>query len=585
MFYSICKYIDFYGEIRRNTEENLYVFSLHNLPMIMIKYILITFTIIASVSCVNKNRELSTAILLQAEQVLASNPDSAMVLLDSFNPFSLSEYHLNIYHLLDIEAKEKKSFNLAAETEIFSAFEYFRKKKMYDNAALSAYYCAKVLQKQKQYAQAMEYCIIAEELVDKTGNYSIKALNLCLQGELLSEQILIDKAQLKYKEAIDLYTEIGEPQKEIVIYRSLGHSYLFKNNPDTALIYYTKGLEKAEEYNNSEEISMLLQSIGLAYQEKGDYNMSLSFFYNSKEHYASKENTARIHLSFANTFNALQIKDSAIFHINKSLEILDGDNSDLTLMASIYYYKSFIDDDADNCNAALESSRIYGNYLTSLIIRNNEQTVYETEKKYKYEQVKIEKDKLTILNLRIIMYFFIAFTAVILISIFIYAKYRNNRIALTEAEEKAFSLVEIANRYDKTQESAKNTLFDHLNILKNAALLQEHLKAPKNQINQRFIERLNEVLYGQSTINWDKLYVLMNKLHNGFLDQLHSKYPQLDNSEYQILCLIYTDFSNLEIAATLTFKVGTVNVKTSRIRRKLNIPNSGNIIEFLNNDR
>lgn len=72
----------------------------------------------------------------------------------------------------------------------------------------------------------------------------------------------------------------------------------------------------------------------------------------------------------------------------------------------------------------------------------------------------------------------------------------------------------------------------------------------------------------------------MNKLHDGFLDLLHKSYPELDNEEFNVCCLIYNDFSNTEISIITGLSNRTITSRRSSIRKKIGIDDYGNINEF-----
>lgn len=105
-----------------------------------------------------------------------------------------------------------------------------------------------------------------------------------------------------------------------------------------------------------------------------------------------------------------------------------------------------------------------------------------------------------------------------------------------------------------------------------------------NKPGKLLIKRFNEIAYGSGSIDWDILYGIINSVNNGIFDTVKAKYPNLDNVEFKILCLIYSKFSGTEIAAITQLSINTVRMRTTYIRKKLTIEKYGDIIDFINKE-
>jgi DNA-binding NarL/FixJ family response regulator len=113
--------------------------------------------------------------------------------------------------------------------------------------------------------------------------------------------------------------------------------------------------------------------------------------------------------------------------------------------------------------------------------------------------------------------------------------------------------------------------------------LETYLKDDEKQKGKKLLQKFNEVVYGERTLDWDLLYKKMNTINNNSFDYIRNALPQLDELEFRICCLIYSDFKNTEIALALNYGVNTVQVKKSAIRKKLRITSYGNIRDYLSN--
>ena len=106
-------------------------------------------------------------------------------------------------------------------------------------------------------------------------------------------------------------------------------------------------------------------------------------------------------------------------------------------------------------------------------------------------------------------------------------------------------------------------------------------KEDERKKGEPLIRKFNEVVYGQKELDWEVLYQKLNQISNGFFGQFKNQFPQLDESEFRICCLLYVDFNNTEIAIILNYSTNTVQTKKSLIRKKLNIKTYGNIHHFM----
>ena len=103
-----------------------------------------------------------------------------------------------------------------------------------------------------------------------------------------------------------------------------------------------------------------------------------------------------------------------------------------------------------------------------------------------------------------------------------------------------------------------------------------------NKQGKSLIRSFNVIAYGNEIIVWDVIYKIINTINGELFDKLKDKYPDLDENEYRICCLIYSKFNSNEIAVITQLSINTVHVKTTTIRKKLGIEKYGNIVDFIN---
>lgn len=154
---------------------------------------------------------------------------------------------------------------------------------------------------------------------------------------------------------------------------------------------------------------------------------------------------------------------------------------------------------------------------------------------------------------------------------------------VNEAEKKISHLNNLALGYDEIRKTFRDTLLHHFDILKKSAVLQMYLRKDEIKQGEKLLSKFNDIVYKQQELDWDMLYDTMNELHDGFFDELKKIVPTLDDNEFKICCLIYSDFTNQEIGIIMKFSSSTITHKRSSIRRKMGLHDYSNISEYLKN--
>lgn len=83
------------------------------------------------------------------------------------------------------------------------------------------------------------------------------------------------------------------------------------------------------------------------------------------------------------------------------------------------------------------------------------------------------------------------------------------------------------------------------------------------------------------TTQWNNFYKHIDLSFNGFYTLLKKNFPQLNEKELQLCCMMIAEFKTEEIAAIWMQSIYTVHKYKTNIRKKINAPESCNIISFL----
>lgn len=536
--------------------------------------------LILGISCQNQSKRVEQ-IIKKAEKVLEHKPDSTLALLHEIaSAEKLSKRIYYQYYLLEIQAKYKSYKDIKSDTLIFTVRDYYREKKDIENAALATYYSGKVLQEQKNYEKAIEEFLKADYYFKQTKNLNLKGLCQSAIGKIYYDQLLKEKALIHFKLAKNYFHQAKDYKNEIIAYNLIGNCLLMQEKIDSAFISYHDAIKLADKYSYKKEQAGLRVSLGVGYREIQNWEQSESFFREAWVLINDSIQKAKLSINLAQLFELQGKNDSSVYYLQKALTFL-SQQSDNYIAAKIYKTWSDVEIKANNFQEALKMYERYSDYLTLIFEENKNRAVLEIEKKYNYQLVENRNKQLLIERQRILL-FLLLLLIVFLVFVFLVFRYSvKNRRKLEDTEQKVRQLKKLASSFDDKEESYRNVLIQHMDIIKKAALLEGYLNEDERKKGQSLLRKFNEVVYGQKKLDWELLYQTLNKLSAGYFGRFKEQFPLLEESEFRICCLLHVDFNNTEIAIILNYSINTIQAKKSLIRKKLGINSYGNIQDFM----
>ena len=521
-------------------------------------------------------------ILQKAETLIEQHPDSALVLLEEIpNPQSLKKSLYYRYSLLQLQAKDKSYQDITSDTLLFDIQKYYEKKNDLEKAALASFYCGRVRQEQGRYEEALEIYLDAEKYLNQRHNDNLKGLVQSAIGSIYYKQFLKDKAINHYKLAKDYFHQAGNYNNEISSINMIGNCLLILEKTDSAFTYYNEALALADSIKVNKLQAVARQSLGVAFRELGSYEQAIYFLRQAMTFSPDSLNYAKLAANLARVYELQDKNDSAVYYLQKALTYLPGEqHSDLT--ANIYATWSAIEEKDNNYAEALDKYKLYNKYLAQIISDNKNEAIIEIEAKYDFQLIENHNKQLLIERQRMLIYSLGVLLLCVLFILWVSRRAEMRRKELTEAEHKIAQMQKMVSRYNEKENSFRDVLIHHFEILKKTALLKSYINENERKNGKQWLRKFNEVVYGEKDLNWDLLYEALNNAGNGILEQLRKRLTQLDESEFRICCLLYVGFNNTEIALVLNYRLNTVEVKKSTIRKKLGIESRGNIRDFFN---
>ncbi|GAB6008243.1 tetratricopeptide repeat protein [Dysgonomonas reticulitermitis] len=520
-------------------------------------------------------------VLTNVEALVDQYPDSALRLLDT----EILEKNLDRdayykYILLYTQARDRKNMDIKNDTLIFQVRDYYLNKKDLLKIAKSYYYSGRVLESQNKKEDALSMYLDAELYALQTENDRLKGDIEYSIGAINHKKYLKDEAISRFKLSAQYYHKSANYKNEFQAHNGIGTAFLFKKELDSSFFYLDKSLLLAQSIKDSAGQGFALQNIGIAYRMTKDYQSARAKFKQAIPLFKKNEDKARIYLNIAYSFNDERNRDSTLYNINNSLELIKGDETS-SLRSMIIQLQSRIEENDKNYEKALAFQKEYADYLQKIFKEANNQAVLDIQKKYDFEVIQnennrllIEKQSASLIRLGLIV-------LVLGMSIFIYWKNVKNKEALTDAELKISQLNDMAESFNKKENSFKKVLLEHFDILKKVALLEGHMRDDEKKQGQKLLKKVNEIIYKQESLDWNMLNDTMNQLYNGFPEKLQEKFPQLEDAEVRICCLVYAGLNNNEISILMEWTINTIQMKKSIIRKKIGVEGYGNLSDFL----
>lgn len=122
-------------------------------------------------------------------------------------------------------------------------------------------------------------------------------------------------------------------------------------------------------------------------------------------------------------------------------------------------------------------------------------------------------------------------------------------------------------------------------MLKQLGIIKMVAETPTEQ-NREMLRKISSI-DGETNgelVDWEKVFEMIDSLYSGFYSKLHRQYGELlTPREEQIIVLMIAGFSTKEISVITGQTTSTVYVRKSSIRKKLGVPEKEDIVVFLKN--
>ena len=543
-------------------------------------YVLGAVVVLCVASC-SKSMSHDTS-LDKAEQLMRSNPDSALAILESIDHADIKADSLKAkLYYLKAYGHVRRNRSMIADSLISFAHNYYRGKDivkdMRSGLAL-AWYKFWIGDTSGSIAM-LDSLAELHDVPDSLMAQTLRIRVLLGASEYQGQQI-IPLAKRLYQLETDSLRRIEAK------YMLMG-GYLYAGMVDSALNIETELIDYARrhklgdwEFQFAVERAQLLSEAGR--EDESDSLIGEIF------RKAGPENGGADLLHFQYALNALNRGDvsSAVSHIAIADSLADkmrGDDDP--------YFRSY----SNMLHAMVDLKRTGRVKLIQITGLNNRQT--ERFNRMKASQWESERGALNQQNRALALKAESRQKTVIILVVSIFALIilgcsawiiRVRRQRERDNEERIEALQKMVDEYRATPMQDPGTTDSSAlrgAMLKQLGIIKMVAETPTEQ-NREMLRKISAI-DGETNgelVDWGKVFEMIDSLYSGFYSKLHRQYgEQLTSKEEQIIVLMVAGFSTKEISVITGQTTSTIYVRKSSIRKKLGVPEKEDIVEFLKN--
>lgn len=554
--------------------------------------------------------------LVQAENIMYENPDSALHILQGMKIPVEGEAHAT-WALLLTQAKYK-CFVEQSDSLVNIAYDYFVKKSNSERKALALYIKGGLLYDKNQYEKALNFYLDAEKEIEITSNDTLAFL-------IDSHICMIYAYQSLYDYAIEYGWKANEyaVKTQNIDYLILSYIRLARANGnvnlDESIKCYEKAISIADNNGSLDLKATALVEVAGRYNDsrKKDYKKSL---FAIKEAIKIRE-TAQTYVVLGDLFRKMNNIDSAYYYLQKAA-ITKNIYTSRTAYQSLYYMSEKI----GNYKEAVKYSGKMWELQDSInrIARNK--ALIEMQEKYNQQKVINEKDKAEKRGLIILCVSIGAIS--IIVSWYQWKVLQKNK----ELEDKRKELDSLNEQLTKNQETIaqnekridmvanqkvkeateelhekemaiQNMKKQNKDLEKENQGLQKRIEQHESALQEKtkdttrlnlLIEQnqylhvrenflVNQLLKTNELVcrlkrepdglknnkEWKELIEMTNLVYNGYTERLLEKVPTLTENDIRICCLIKLSFSNVDMADILGISSTSVSRQKLRLKERI----------------
>lgn len=544
-------------------------------------------------SCCDGGR--TESILRTADSLMEEHPDSALTILrrDSLEICRSGKDYRLWYALSRTEADDKCYILHVSDSTIRAAANYYNShgsdlQRVRANYLLGRVYCDMHL-----YGHALtsfNKAIKVESENDSTIN-RYKARSATWAGYVYEVKGL-HKDALRYNKLAYKYAkQAGAQVTEVYSLRDIGRSYRDLNRNDIAIPYYQKAAKKAKTIDDANLYNMVMEELAGIYIEEGRLDEAYAAL-NTQFLATTDKDISSHYYIWAMYFEKRGQLDSAVAYNKRGMNYSDVSiKRDVSLDLARLLMKQGKHNEAIKY---YEQYSVYSDSVTASELNETSDMLSQVEKNIDIERKNTilaeTKTNLTIL-LSVIIF------TVIVVSLILIKHYSNVRKRIREQQERANNylsqLQETGMQKMKRNEERIAQLETELSVsneklteIRKSLMRNEAEMLAKQNEHMLFKEKHRELLIADladtdvyklyhtpnavpSSADYHRLVEALNKAYNNFTKRLKEFYPDINDNEVWICCMVKAGLSSKEICNISPYSYSSLGMAKSRLYFKM----------------
>ena len=537
----------------------------------------------------------SESILRTADSLMEEHPDSALYILrrDSLEICRSGKDYRLWYALSRTEADDKCYILHVSDSTMRAVANYYNShgsdfQRVRANYLLGRVYCDMHL-----YGHALtsfNKAITVESENDSTIN-RYKARSATWAGYVYEVKGLHKDALRYNKLAYGYAKQAGAQVTEVYSLRDIGRLYRDLNRNDIAIPYYQKAAKKAKTIDDANLYNMVMEELAGIYIEEGRLDEAYAAL-NTKFLATTDKDIASHYYIWAMYFEKIGQLDSAVAYDKRGMKYSDVSiKRDVSLDLARLLMKQGKHNEAIKY---YEQYSVYSDSVTASELNETSDMLSQVEKNIDIERKNTilaeTKTNLTIL-LSIIIF------TVIVVSLILIKHYSNVRKRIREQQERANNylsqLQETGMQKMKRNEERIAQLETELSVsneklteIRKSLMRNEAEMLAKQNEHMLFKEKHRELLIADladtdvyklyhtpnavpSSADYHRLVEALNKAYNNFTKRLKEFYPDINDNEVWICCMVKAGLSSKEICNISPYSYSSLGMAKSRLYFKM----------------
>ncbi len=547
----------------------LLIFSYFNYLCPMKKHLVIILALLFALSSCDSDLRRAKCYYHQAQEVAASDPDSALILIDSIlniKVFLNDDIRMNM-SLIQAEAlfthpdgerrelsQRMKAKKIYTMPELERSAEYFAEKGDYPRASYGALYSGYVLRELRDdaaivcFKDAVKFAELANDsLTYARANYNV--------ARLLYQKFL-DEDALPVIKTADAY--FGTNYDERALAKNLmSLSYFDKKDYTGAEKCLEQGLSYANKTNSKYAWQKLMNNYSVCYREQGKFDEAIACLRQIK----TCDTTTKIlqYLNLANTFTKFNEYDSASIYYQNVLNLLSVADIKFEITVSTYAAMSSFTELQKDYQQSLRYMKMCRWFEYQFQDSLRKDNLYHIQRQYDYETLQNTMNRRIIANYRIEMMMAVVIISVLAVALVLY--YRIIQKNKKEAEMKATLLKVMKDNENLIQDKSDN-LAEKLRSMQRLEILS------KDHKDKYLLANLEKEMFGDKN-HWEVMTDLFNTIYPGLYDELKEKNPDMSELERRVYLLNDFRLSRIDEALLLDVSTSVLDKARGKVKKLL----------------